>query len=75
MEVDKIVIFKGKNIRRILHNDEWWFSIIDIVELLTESSKPRRYWDDLKSKLSKDEGFRTWRKRMATKNGIRAQKP
>jgi len=57
MEVDKIVIFKGKNIRRILHNDEWWFSIIDIVELLSGSSRPRKYWEDLKSRLLNDEGF------------------
>jgi len=57
MEEDKIVIFKGKTIRRILHNDEWWFSIIDVVALLTENSRPRKYWDDLKKKLSKDEGF------------------
>ncbi len=57
MEENKIVIFKGKAIRRILHNDEWWFSIIDVIALLTENSKPRKYWDDLKRKLSKGEGF------------------
>ncbi len=43
-------------IRRTWFNDEWWFSIIDIVEALTESQRPRKYWNDLKKKLS-DEGF------------------
>ncbi len=57
MELNKIIVFKGKQIRRILHQDEWWFSIIDVIETLTESSRPRKYWDDLKKKLLKDEGF------------------
>jgi hypothetical protein len=40
----------------VLHNDEWWFSIIDIVEVLTRSERPRKYWADLKKKLL-DEGY------------------
>lgn len=52
----KIAIFKNKQIRRVLHNDEWWFSVIDVVEVLTESSRPRKYWSDLKQKLT-DEGY------------------
>jgi prophage antirepressor-like protein len=57
IEQSKIAVFKGKQIRRLFHNNEWWFSIIDIVELLSGSERPRKYWDDLKSKLLKDEGF------------------
>lgn len=53
----RIAVFKGKQIRKIIHNDEWFFSIIDIVEVLTESSNPRRYWSDLKRKLIENEGF------------------
>ena len=52
----KIALFKGKKIRKILHNDEWWFSVVDVVEALTGSSIPRRYWSDLKIKV-KQEGF------------------
>lgn len=52
-----IAIFKGKKIRKIIHNDQWYFSIVDVVELLTESANPRRYWSDLKSKLIENEGF------------------
>ena len=51
-----LAVFKGKQIRRMLHNDEWWFSIIDIVEVLTGTERPRKYWSDLKKKLS-EEGY------------------
>lgn len=47
----QIAIFKGKNIRKTLFQKEWWFSVIDVVESLTESSIPKRYWSDLKAKL------------------------
>ncbi|MFI5343812.1 MAG: Bro-N domain-containing protein [Chlamydiales bacterium] len=53
----RMAIFKGKQIRKVVHNDQWYFSIIDIVEALTESSNSRRYWSDLKRKLVENEGF------------------
>ncbi len=53
----KIAVFKGKQIRKTLFNDEWYFSIIDVVDALTHSSNPRRYWSDLKKKITEDEGF------------------
>ena len=56
-EVNKLAIFQGKKIRKILHKNEWWFSIIDIIEVLTEASIPRRYWTDLKKKLIEEESF------------------
>jgi len=52
----KTAIFKGKKIRKIIHQNEWWFSVIDVVEALTDSSIPKRYWSDLKTKLI-EEGF------------------
>lgn len=52
----KIAIFKGKKIRKIIHENEWWFSIVDIVEALTGTERPRKYWNDLKKKLA-DEGY------------------
>ena len=55
--IPKIAVFKGKKIRKEIFNDEWYFSIVDVVEALTDSSNPRRYWSDLKSKLTEDEGF------------------
>ncbi|NGX26693.1 MAG: hypothetical protein K940chlam6_00618 [Chlamydiae bacterium] len=54
---DKLVVFEDKKIRRIFHKSEWHFSIIDIVEVLTESPNPRRYWSNLKIQLADNEGF------------------
>lgn len=53
----KIAVFSGKKIRKTIYNDEWYFSIVDIIEVLSGSSNPRRYWSDLKSKLVENEGF------------------
>ncbi|HEY5236180.1 MAG TPA: Bro-N domain-containing protein [Rhabdochlamydiaceae bacterium] len=53
----KLVVFEDKKIRRIFHDGEWYFSIIDIVEVLTESSNARRYWSDVKIQLTENEGF------------------
>ena len=53
----KLVVFEDKQIRRVFHNGEWFFSIIDVVEVLTESPNPRRYWSDLKIQVSEKEGF------------------
>jgi hypothetical protein len=56
-----LVVFQDRKIRRIWHNEEWYFSIIDVVSVLTESSVPKRYWSDLKTKLS-EEGFEAYDK-------------
>lgn len=53
----KIAIFKGKQIRKTIYQGEWYFSIIDVVAVLTESPNPRRYWSNLKIQLSESEGF------------------
>jgi len=54
MENTQISIFNGFRVRKVLHNGEWWFSVIDVVEVLTGSSIPKRYWSDLKKKLIKE---------------------
>ena len=46
----KLVVFKGKEIRRTLHNDEWWFSVVDVIAALTDSDKPRDYWYRMKKR-------------------------
>ncbi|MCH9643499.1 MAG: Bro-N domain-containing protein [Gammaproteobacteria bacterium] len=56
-EIKKIVVFKDKTIRRTLHQNEWWFSVVDVVRALSESSNPRRYWSDLKRQLAEKEEF------------------
>ena len=40
---NKLVVFKGKEIRRILHNNEWWFSVANVVDALADSADPRQY--------------------------------
>ena len=50
-----LVVFQGKKIRRIWNNDEWWFSVVDIVGVLTDSEDSRNYWKVLKHRL-KEEG-------------------
>lgn len=52
----KLAVFEGKTIRKTLHEGEWWFSIIDIIEALVGGDRPRKYWNDLKKKLL-NEGF------------------
>jgi hypothetical protein len=47
----RLAVFEGKRIRKILHQGEWWFSIIDVVEVLVGGDRPRKYWNDLKKKL------------------------
>ncbi|MEK6833805.1 MAG: Bro-N domain-containing protein [Nanoarchaeota archaeon] len=56
-----IAIFNGKSIRRKLVDDKWFFSVVDIIGVLTDSSIPKRYWSDLKIKL-KEEGFESYDK-------------
>lgn len=46
--VSEPIIFQQKEIRRVWHKDEWWFSVVDIVEVLSESPSPRQYWGMLK---------------------------
>ena len=52
----KIAIFKGRKIRKTLHNNEWWFSVIDVVGVLTDSENPRDYWYKMKIREKDDAG-------------------
>ncbi|MBU0456545.1 MAG: Bro-N domain-containing protein [Nanoarchaeota archaeon] len=47
-----LVIFQGKEIRKIWHDNKWYFSVVDVVAALTESPAPRQYWGVLKSRES-----------------------
>jgi DNA-damage-inducible protein D len=48
MENSNLIPFEGKEIRKIIHNDEWYFSVIDIIDVLTDSKDAKRYWSVLK---------------------------
>lgn len=51
-----IKLFEQKQVRSIWNDEEgkWYFSIIDVIEALTGTDRPRKYWSDLKSKLRKE---------------------
>ncbi len=51
-----IAIFKGKGIRKIIHKNEWWFSIVDVVAVLTDSANPRDYWYKMKIRVKDEDG-------------------
>lgn len=52
-ENKNLAVFNGQNVRRYwdAEKEVWYFSIIDIIAILTDSSIPKRYWSDLKKKL------------------------
>jgi len=50
-----IAVFRGKEIRKTIHNNEWWFSVVDVAATLTNSADPGAYWRKLKQRL-KEEG-------------------
>jgi DNA-damage-inducible protein D len=54
--MSNIKLFESKTIRSEWNEleQQWYFSIIDVIEILTESSRPRKYWNDLKAKLAKE---------------------
>lgn len=56
MGMSSIKLFEDKKIRTQYHEPEemWYFSVIDVIEVLTGSSIPKRYWSDLKKKLLKE---------------------
>lgn len=52
-----MAIFEDRNIRQIWHNGEWFFSVVDVIAALTESTDPRQYWPRLKTRVKKDSGI------------------
>ncbi len=52
-----IAIFKGKEVRRIIHEKEWWFSVVDVVRILTDSADARDYWYRMKVRVKNDDGI------------------
>lgn len=51
-----IQLFEDKKVRTLWDDEQeqWYFSIIDVIEVLTNSDRPRKYWSDLKAKLNKE---------------------
>ena len=53
---NKVQFFEEKKVRTVWDDEteEWYFSVIDVVEVLTDTDRPRKYWNDLKKKLQKE---------------------
>jgi len=49
-----VLIFGDKDVRQVLVDGEWFFSVVDVVGVLSESSRPRKYWADLRKRLVED---------------------
>ena len=53
----QIALFKGKEIRKIIHDNQWWFSVSDIVEVLTDSKNIRQYIKKMRSRDSELDSY------------------
>lgn len=54
--MSNIKLFEEQKVRSVYNEQEekWYFSVIDVIQVLTDSTVPKRYWSDLKKKLSKE---------------------
>ena len=50
MEEQNLMPFEGENIRKVWYNEEWHFSVVDVVGVLAESANPQSYWGQLKKR-------------------------
>jgi hypothetical protein len=55
MEETKLAFFKGKQVRKILFQNEWWFSVVDVVGVLTDSVDSKDYWYRMKIRVNNEE--------------------
>lgn len=53
----KLILFQSKEIRRIWYDDEWFYSVTDIIAALTESTNSRDYWYKMKIRVKEEDGF------------------
>jgi len=57
MKTTKISLFKGKKIRKTLFQNEWWFSVVDVIEALTDSTNANDYWYRMKVRVKGEDGI------------------
>lgn len=53
---NKIALFEGQGIRREWHNKAWWFSVVDVVKALTDSTDAKDYWYRMKVRVNSEDG-------------------
>ena len=54
---DALVVFEGTKIRRTWHEEQWYFSVVDVVRVLTDSSDAKDYWYRLKKREYESSGI------------------
>jgi prophage antirepressor-like protein len=55
MKETAVALFEGREIRKTIQNGEWWFSVVDVVQVLTDSSNPNDYWYRAKIRVKDEE--------------------
>ncbi|MDO8639898.1 MAG: hypothetical protein Q7R53_03140, partial [bacterium] len=53
----RIAIFRGKNIRKTIYKNEWWLSVVDVVQALINSTDPNDYWYKMKIRVKSEDGI------------------
>jgi prophage antirepressor-like protein len=56
-DLTTLFVIAERNVRQVWHDNEWFFSVVDVIAALTESADPRRYWSRLKKRAKEDWGF------------------
>ena len=56
----QVTLFKDNKVRRVFHENEWYFSIVDVIEAVVETASPSRYWTQLRDKLSQKRGLQSF---------------
>jgi len=75
IEGTKLSLFEGKKVRKVWHNDEWWFVVEDIIFVLTDSKDPKGYIKDMRRRdetLSKGWGQIATPLRLQTTGGLQS---
>lgn len=52
--IQNMALFQGKGVRKTIYQKEWWFSIVDVCNILTNSDDPRKYWNKLSQRLREE---------------------
>jgi hypothetical protein len=68
-----LALFEQQMIRRVWHNNEWYYSIVDVIAVLTESANPRNYWTTLKTRAKRSSKLRSGPTQQTGKAGAEAQ--
>ena len=53
----QIAIFRGREIRKTIYQNEWWFSVVDVIEALTDSADANDYWYKMKIRVKSEDGI------------------